>query len=395
MSATAKTWSVAYRVPGANMQRLTIGRYPQISIAQARARAAEVTVAKSRGLDPARDKREIVDQGRLTFDKLADDFLSIYAVRKAPKTASEYRYALKLARDHFGSKSPVSIRREDIGNLLDDIAKRAPVLSNRVRATLSKTFAWALERGDVKENPTIGVSKRVKEVAKERVLSETEIALLLETLSDVVCPCEDGTSVALRLILATAARPSEVTGMRWSELDLEDDLPFWRLPAARAKGGKVRIIPLSRWALTLLSEAREAGSKREHGKDYVFPARYTSEALAAPALSRALPEVLAIYSLEHCTPHDLRRTAATWSRNMGASLDGVIQLLGHSRAGVTAIYDRSTHDAEARRAVDLIAEGADRVLARLLAKRKAKWAADAAAAKAPRTRSKGAAGVGG
>ena len=98
----------------------------------------------------------------------------------------------------------------------------------------------ALEREVVNFNPISGLSRRAKEVAKDRVLSEPELTMFLETLGDPAVPCELGVAYALMLILATAARPGEVTGLPWSELNLDGDAPVWRLPRALEERPRAR-----------------------------------------------------------------------------------------------------------------------------------------------------------
>ena len=369
ISATASTWSFTYRL-GSKMIRATIGRYPDVSLAQARDRAAEIRLAKGQGRDPRREKKVATARELLTFDALADDFMRLYVERKkAPRSIVEDRALLRIARDAWGAKPVASIGRADVAVLLDEVAGRGGVMSNRVRACLSKLFNWALEREAVANNPVATVARRAKETPKDRVLTDAEMSLFLETLIDPACPGELGTALALQLIVATAGRPGEVAGMSYDELTLDGPSPVWTIPAARSKSRRAHVIPLSAWAVGLIVRANAIGERRQAGKRFVFPARYKRDAgLTSPALSQALPDIRAVDGLEPFTPHDLRRSAATLARNHGASFDGVLWLLGHSRPGVTSIYDRSNHDDAARTAVDIIG----RYVAQLAAKQEAK-----------------------
>jgi integrase len=380
ISSTASTWSFVYRI-GAKMVRATIGRYPDVSLALARERAAEIRLARGQGRDPRQEKRVTASRAHLTLDALADDFERIYVSKKAPRSISEDKRLLRIARDAWGTRPAASIGRADVARLLDDVAERGGVMSNRLRSALSKLFNWALEREDVITNPVSTVARRAKEKPKERVLSDAEMMLFIETLIDPLVPCELGVALALQLIVATAARPGEVAGMSYDELTLDSPAPVWTIPAVRSKSRRAHVVPLSKWAVSLIERARAAGDRRQAGKRFVFPARYKSNSgLASPALSQALPEIRAVDDLAAFTPHDLRRSAATLARNHGATYDGVLWLLGHTRPGVTGIYDRSNHDAAARHAVDIIGEYVAGLSAKQAAKRRGQQSEAALAA---------------
>lgn len=374
ISSGAASWSVVYRPQGGPMVRQTIGHYPEISLAVAREKAAEIQLAKARGGNPAKEKRAAVARDRLTFDLLADDFVRLYVERrKAPRSIAGDKWLLKIARDAWGAKAATSITRGDVAALLDDAAVRGGVLSNRLRAVLSKLFNWSLEREHVGSNPVAGTTRREKESPKDRVLSDDELRLFLETLNDPAVPCELGVAYALQFALATAARPGEVTGLAWRELSLDSDAPSWNLPPERSKNGHGRVVPLSKWALSLLEQARGAGAPRPGGEVYVFPSKYKGAApLARHSLSQALGAVRAVDGLAAFTPHDLRRSAATIAGRAGVSEAAIEILLGHAAVGVTRkVYSLASREKEVRTAVDAIAETCQGLMQRQAARREA------------------------
>ena len=374
MSSTAAAWSVAYRPIGGKMQRQTLGRYPEVSLALAREKAAEILLAKGAGRNPAKEKRVAVTRDRLTFDALADDFVRLYVERrKAPRSVKDDKWLLGIARAAWGAKAATTISRGDVAALLDDVAVRGGVLSNRVRAVLSKLFSWALERDAVAVNPVAGTTRRQKEAPKSRALTEAEATLFLETLNDPAVPCELGVALALQMILATGGRPGEVAGMTYAELSLDGPCPVWSLSATRSKSGRERVIPLSKFALSIIERARKVGASRPGGAGCVFPSRYMGAApLARHSLSQALPAVRAVDDLAPFVPHDLRRTSATIAGDLGASKAAIGLLLGHAPAGVTQrVYSRSERAGEVRAAVDAIGAYLEGLITKRAAEREA------------------------
>ena len=125
------------------------------------------------------------------------------------------------------------IERADTIALLDQIVERgAPVMANRVKALVSKIFNFAIRRGIVEANPAHGVgSPGGKETQCYRVLTEDEIRLVWKAF-EAETP---KTRAIFRLALLTAQRRSEITGMRWHELDLDAGGGRYQ-PSARRTG---------------------------------------------------------------------------------------------------------------------------------------------------------------
>src|SRR5262249_41997374 len=134
------------------------------------------------------------------------------------------RHVLKNAK---AAKPITAIDRKTIAACLDDIAKtRGAVTANRARANISALFTWAMKQGIAENNPAIGTVKR-DEKARDRVLSDHELAIIWKALDD------DDFGRIIKLMALTGQREAEIAGLRWGEIDF--DKATISLPAARTK----------------------------------------------------------------------------------------------------------------------------------------------------------------
>jgi integrase len=190
-------------------------------------------------------------------------------------------------------------------------------------------------------NPAREVRK-MKEEACERWLTADELAAVWtamekqsETIQDLV-----------KLALFTMQRRSTLLTMRWDEVQL----PFktWTIPAAKMKGKKSHTVPLSPQAMEILERRRKANLTSE----WVFATDSASGHLEEP--KKAIAAIWVAAGVSPFTLHDLRRTAATWAVDKGASYPNVAAMLAHKRKDVTGIYAKATADGM-RKAAEIVA----------------------------------------
>ena len=224
--------------------------------------------------------------------------------------------------------------------LLDAIVDRgAPIQANRTFALIRKAFNFGLGIDMVETNPCQGVSRPAKERRRDRVLSADEIRGLWESF-----PSHRPLTVAvIKLLLLTAQRVGEVLTMRWSDIDL--DAGWWTIPAERSKNQLPHRVPLNRLAREVLAEVNTDGS----GSPWVFPSPRTDGPQVT--IKKTIRLIRQGISAEF-TPHDLRRTAASYMTRMGIPRFTVARILNHAESDVTAVYDRHSYDQEKRRALD-------------------------------------------
>jgi integrase len=334
-----KTWIVRYRKNGYR-HRYVIGRFPQVSVADARQTARRYLGEVAAGNDPAQERADAKAEPK--FAGLAQLYLERHAmVHKAPKSVVEDRKMLNSDILPLWKNLKLSaISRRDVIALLDTaVARNAPIKANRLKALLSKVFSFALARELVEYNPVLGVPRPAPEHSRERVLSEDELRRLWIALGAEPAHI----AATFKLLLLTAARRSEVLGMKWSEIDLDTEL--WTLPAERSKNRNQHRIPLTPGATEVLRSLKE----RNGTSDCVFEGGRIGRPIANP--QRWLARLRTHAGLEDFRLHDLRRSVASHITALGVPRLVVTKLLNHAETGITSVYDRHSYDPEKRAAL--------------------------------------------
>jgi integrase len=367
-----KSWAYRYKQFG-KMRRVTLGEYPVMSLADARAMADIRRADLKQGRNPVvEDQRENLAKQEaadvLTFNMLAERFIQIYTKPKKRSWAADQRY-LRIIGSTFGHRELASIRKSELVAYLTTVAETSIINANRMQSCLHTMYRWANQVAvDTVANPLAGIKKvGGKEKTKDRILTADELRRVWPGLVANDSPFTRPVGIALRLMLLTAQRPNEVAGMRLDELhDLDGPEPFWEIPAARMKGGRTHMCPLSPAAVEHIKQALMLAGAG--GSPYVFPARSGGKAaMRRDAMSKAVCRWLAPASsvasqprstlapMTDWTPHDLRRTAGTIARARGVARTTVDALMVHKNPGVSGVYDRYDLAAEKREAVMLIA----------------------------------------
>lgn len=363
-----KAWVLFYRI-GKRQRRYTVGTLASIpKVEDARDRARELLRDVARGIDPA-DTRDAEPAGPpVTVKELAADFIERYAKpRNRSWHTTERRLALHVLPT-WGKRDAASITRRDVRALLDALSS---MLANRVLAAVRKLFNWAVEREVLTIAPTMGVKAPGKEIARERVLSDDELAAVwraTEGLGDVA-------AAFVRLLVLTGQRRDEVAGMRWADVNLDKKL--WTLPREFTKGDRSHEVPLSDTAVAMLANLPRKGTfvltsrgfRRVPGKP-VAEDRLTDRDRPISGYSKiktALNTKVAAIMAEDATErgeqapteareawrfHDLRRTVGTGLARLGILTSTISRVLNHKEGGVTAVYNRYGYLDEKRAALD-------------------------------------------
>lgn len=331
-----KTWCVFYRAAG-RLRRMTLGTYPTLSLAEARARARQTLHAVATGLDPAESKR----QERLaeTFADLADAYLERHARAKKRSWREDERLLGRELLPVWRTRKAKDVSRRDVVAVLDTVVTRgAGIQANRLLALVRKVFNFGIERGTVEFNPCQGISAPARETARSRVLSREEMARLWR----LVRSHGKRPEAYFKLIALTAQRPGEVRRAQWLDIDLEAH--WWTIPSSSTKNGFSHRVYLVKEARGLLQELRQlAGSS-----PWVFPGQRNGEPVGD--FKKVLERVRKEGTIEF-VPHDLRRTSASLMTGAGVPRLTVSKILNHVEKGVTAVYDRHSYDAEKRDAL--------------------------------------------
>jgi integrase len=319
--------------------KITLGDVDRLDLARARVLADEAVRAAKRGEDP-RTKRAAARAN--TVVAVVDEFVARYA-RPRLKVWPEVERRLKrdLVRA-YGTKPIAELTRGDLVRLLDELTARGVQQgANRLLAHTRRLLGWAVERGFVVSNVAVGIKPPAKEVARDRVLTDPELAAVWHACGGLGFPF----GPLFRLMIVTAQREGEVANLRMRDVDL--DRAVWTLSRKQTKADRAHDVPLSGSAVEVL-----AALPRLHEGDLAFS---TNGVTAPSGWSRAKARLDRLSGVTGWRLHDLRRTAASSMARLGHPPHVVAAVLNHSPGslqGITAVYNRHRYDDEKRAALE-------------------------------------------
>jgi integrase len=322
-STGIKTFSVLRRIQG-RLERITIGRYPDLTVEQARRRAAEINSDIAQGHNPGEVKRG--RKAELTFGDLFTQYLERHSKpNKKTWAEDEAKYSTYLAKP-LGSKKLSTIDRACIASIHSSITKAGHgITANRVKALVSSIFGWAISAGLWQANPAVGI-KLNRENSRDRFLQGDELPRFFQALADEQ---NDTMRDYFLLSLLTGARRSNVLAMQWVDVNL--DQAEWRIK--ETKNGTPQTVTLSPEAVEVL-RAR----KPIEASGFVFPGVGKAGHLIEP--KKGWERILARAGIADLRIHDLRRTLGSWQAKTGASIAIIGKSLNHKNPNTTAIYAR-------------------------------------------------------
>jgi integrase len=342
--AGSRTWIFQYKY-GDKHQRMKLGVWPALSLEKARAKARFYREQVDDGGNPAAVRGEDKLRARETFGREAIRFLARQRLKLKPRSYLEVERHLNRHAKPLHGLMLAGIDRRRISGLLSDISgSHGPIAANRVRASLSTFFAWAVREGMLDGNVVIGTN-RTDEVARDRVLSVAELGAIWTAL----LPDDYGTIV--KLLMLTGQRREEIGGLRWSEIDFDRGVIVF--PGSRTKNKREHEIPMSN-AVRGLLQARD----RESGRDLVFGAGrgpFSGWSNSKEALEARLLEARAKATGAKGKPtsvwrlHDIRRSVATHmaeNRIQPHVIEAVLNHVSGHKAGVAGVYNRAAYVAE-------------------------------------------------
>lgn len=353
VTPTRKTFVLQYRNQQGRSKRMTLGLFGHLTPAEARKHARELLGDVDKGSDVAVVKRE--SKQAPTMTDLAQRYMEQHAqVKKKPVSiAADERMLRLVILPALGNRKVTDVSRKDIIKLHHD-QKDRPIRANRVRALLSKMFnlaeVWGL-RPDA-SNPCRHVEK-YQETKRERLLTSDELARLGHTLKQIEEDKSEFPTVvtAIRLLLLTGARVSEILTLQWDFIDLEHGL--LRLPDSKT-GAKV--IPLGEPAITCLQSV-----PRLVGNPYVCHGKRPHGHLVG--LQHVWQRIRRIADLEDMRLHDLRHNYASVGAAAGLGLPIIGKILGHAKSSTTERYAH-LDTSPTRAAADVIAQQIDAAMKR-------------------------------
>lgn len=324
----AKTWTLRRRI-GAKVINRKLGTYPAMKLAQARVAAESMIEALERD-----GSTEGIDR---TFEAAAEAWV------KAKKRPPLIRRQLELhVYPDWRERKLGSIKRGEVRDLVQGL--EGEVLPNRVLATIKTVFGYAISQDWIETSPADRIEKPNSETARDRVLSMEEVSKIWRATGLLGYPVGPWA----RLLLLTAQRRSEVAGMRWADIDLDN--ATWTLSASDTKAKRAHLVPLAPSAVEIIKAMPEIG-------DYVFSTSANTPIRGFARAKSQIDQWLESKGDGLAEPwrfHDLRRTAATHMVRLGIPELVVSRVLNHRVQGITGqVYALHSYAPEKREALEI------------------------------------------
>ncbi|MEY4708862.1 MAG: hypothetical protein RJB58_2585 [Pseudomonadota bacterium] len=332
----ARLWQLAYRFQGRQRQ-LALGRYPEISLAEARIKREDARRLLRAGDDPAAAARRAPRPGD-TFKDVAHEFIEKCRSEKlAAITIEKKEWLLEFAYPQLGHRRLSEIEPFDVLGVLQEVEKKGRYeTTRRLRATIGAVFRYGVATARAKYDPTIALrgATIAPKVTHRAAITDTEhLGRLLRAIDSI-----DGQLIikaGLQLLALTFPRPGELRFAQWSEFDLGGAV--WTIPAHKTKMGREHRVSLSRQALAVLGHLRNLTGHRE----LLLPAMHNwKKPISENAFNLALRRLG--FGADEMTAHGFRATASTLLNESGKwAEDAIERQLAHiEKNGVRRAYAR-------------------------------------------------------
>jgi integrase len=337
-----KVFIVLYRAGGAGskLRKYTIGPFGRVTLHQARVAAQKVFAAKLEGRDLAAEKREA--KRRVVADRV-EDLLATFIIQRLSKNRSIAEISRLLRREvgkPWAGRSIHEISKRDVVELVCTIEQRgAPGSANKTLKSIKTFLRWCVGRAVLDRSPAEGVPLPAKEVARDRILDDRELANVILAARKIGGPYGS----IVELLALTGQRREEVAGLHRDEFDLAQRI--WTIPRARTKNAKAHIVHLSKQALAVLERA-------DHCGPLVLSPLGTKTFQNFSHAKRLLDQLSGVTGWRL---HDLRRTCVSGMARLGVAPHVADKILNHQSgtiSGVAAVYQRHEFLAERRAALN-------------------------------------------
>lgn len=358
-------WMVRY-TSNKKRKEMTLGKYSDLSLKDARFEAASKMKLLREGLDPLLAKKRAEQESIKTVDDLFQDWYPTLEARlKHPKIPK--RIYTKDIAPHIGEFKIDQVTARDIRTTIEDIkASGRLAIANDALGYCKQLFNHGIKLDLLAYNPAAAFTFKDAggvEKSRERALSEDELKQFFTTAKKHSDSFSRDNYLACLLLVCLGVRKSELCEAKWNEFDLEEKI--WNLPAQRSKTNVGFTVPLAPEVLTWLEELKV----RAFGSEYVFPSRRTSKKphMGADTLNRAITKLFGheagkkkqppnlMGDMPHFTVHDLRRTCRTLLAQQGTPGHVAERCLNHKLKGVEGIYNKHDYLDERKEALESLA----------------------------------------
>jgi integrase len=338
-----KLWRFRYQRPDSSSRtNLSLGSYPALTLAAARQMRDQYLSLLVQGIDPQRQQEEASEQRQIELDSVFSVVAGNWFQLKSKSVTEDYAKDIwrSLEKDIFPSIGhiPVQvIKARTLVEALDPIKARGALETvRRLVQRINEIMIYAVNTGLIDANPASGVGMAFEKPKKQNMptLRPEELPRLMRSLS--MSNLSVSTRCLIEWQLLTLVRPSEASGAKWAEIDLDEKL--WKIPAERMKANREHIVPLSSQALSILEIMKPISINRIH----VFPSRNDpKQPMNSQTANAALKRIGYGGKL---VAHGLRSIASTAMNEAGLNPDVIESALAHSdKNEVRKAYNRSTY----------------------------------------------------
>ncbi len=352
-----KSWMYRYRQDGV-YGKLTLGRYPDLTLKAARDKRDELAAQVVTGRSPAEEKKARREGrgGNPTVRQFGERYYREQVVRNRKTPTGVLRYLEREIYPAFGDKLLKDVTALDVQALVyrkrDNGREAAAIM---IRQVIKLLFDYAIHSQLATINPATMVATRYIGRARKRSrnMNAKEIRLYLRTIYQ--SNMRRQFKLALHILLLTLKRKSELLLARWEHIDFQRG--EWLIPAESAKTAKPSVVYLSTHVAEMFRELRSLAGTSE----LVLPGRSsTRRPFASNALNKALEGLT--FDMDPVTIHDLRRTAATLLTEHGFDKDVIEKALSHERQGIRAVYVLAEYAEQRKRMLQWWADYVDGVV---------------------------------
>ncbi|ENU5594656.1 integrase domain-containing protein [Salmonella enterica subsp. enterica serovar Infantis] len=338
-----KLWRFRYQRPATKQRTMIgLGAFPALSLADARGLRADYLALLANGIDPQVQAEVDEEQQQIALDSIFSTVATNWFQLKSKSVTSDYANDIwrSLEKDVFPAigETPVQqIKARTLVEALEPIKARGALETvRRLVQRINEIMIYAVNTGLIDTNPASGIGMAFEKPKKQNMptLRPEELPKLMRSL--IMSNLSVSTRCLIEWQLLTLVRPSEASGARWVEIDL--DAKLWTIPAERMKAKREHIVPLSPQALDILEVMKPISAHREH----VFPSRNDpKQPMNSQTANAALKRIGYGGKL---VAHGLRSIASTALNEAGFNPDVIEAALAHSdKNEVRRAYNRSTY----------------------------------------------------
>jgi integrase len=341
-----RSWRYRYRTHAGQLRQVRLGRYPSVSLGEARQRWQRARGQRDDGVDPKEARKVELRAAAeetaraVTVAQLIENYLREHVEPSRKAKGHEYTRRL-FERDvtpRIGEMRATDVKRRDVHALVVAIREYAPSSARVARRELAAAFEHALNSGAIEldANPAAGV-KAPPQRRRTRFLNDNEIGTFLRWAPN--SKLTENAYDVLMLSLMTGMRTGEIVSLAWADVDLKRGIAHLR----QTKTDTPRDVQLPRQAVALL-RARQTKTA------WVFASAHDRRAhIDQKAVGISQYEAKADSGLDDWTSHDMRRTCRTGLARIGAPQEVAELIIGHSKRGVVGVYDLATRPDEQRK----------------------------------------------